>query len=125
MNQRCFVMTIGRATAVYANVWKNGLTSDYYADHLNLIARTEYDVMDRPVITSWADGTESAVSYEIGTDALGVRRLAQYRTDENGLLWQQFTSPQGWLTTTIAPDEATTTFRYDPLYGGQNEMYIG
>ena len=108
-------MTIGRATAVYANVWKNGLTSDYYADHLNLIARTEYDVMDRPVITSWADGTESAVSYEIGTDALGVRRLAQYRTDENGLLWQQFTSPQGWLTTTIAPDEATTTFRYDPL----------
>ncbi len=81
----------------------------------NWISRFDYDILDRPIATHWADGAESSVSYGIGDDAFGVSRLLQNRTDENGNEWQQYSSPQGWLTTSIAPDEATTTFRYDAL----------
>ena len=97
------------------NVWIDSLPLTCYFDSIVSIAQTDYDILDRPIATHWADGAESSISYGIGDDAFGVSRLLQNRTDENGNEWQQYTSPQGWLTTSIAPDEATTTFRYDAL----------
>lgn len=106
----------GRDVASLKNVWIYGdLPTSYYTSNAAVRVQTDYDVLDRPITTHWADGAESFVSYEIGDDALGHKRLLQKRTDENGNEWQQYTSPQGWLTTSVAPDEATTTFRYDPL----------
>ena len=105
----------GRTITTYANVWADSLVRTYHTHNLDLIAQTDYDVMDRATATYWADGSESFTSYEIGDDAFGVSRLLQNRTDENGNEWLQYSSPQGWLTTSVAPDEATTTFRYDPL----------
>ena len=105
----------GRSTASYANVWTNRLPQVYYSDNLNLIAQTDYDIMDRPVVTSWADGNTSDIWYGIGSDAFGNNRFVTDRHDENGLSWVQCTSPQGWLTTSAAPDGATTTFEYDAL----------
>ena len=105
----------GRATSTYANVWADSLMRTYHTHNLDLIAQTDYDVMDRPIFMSWADGITSDTWYGIGYDALGHKRLVTEHTDENGLPWIQCTSPQGWLTTSIAPDGATTSFKYDPL----------
>ena len=95
------------------NVWIDTQQQTYNSD--TLIVQTDYDVLDRPTMTHWADGAETSISYGIGVDALGVPRLLQNHTDENGNEWLQYSSLQGWLTTSVAPDEATTTFRYDPL----------
>ena len=106
----------GRDVASLKNVWIYGdLPTSYYTSNAAVRVQTDYDVLDRPIATHWADGAESFVSYEIGTDVFGVSRLLQNRTDENGKEWQQYISPQGWLTTSIAPDGATTTFEYDAL----------
>ena len=106
----------GRDVASMKNVWiYDDLHTSYYESNAAIRVQTDYDVIDRPIATHWADGAESSISYGIGDDAFGVSRLLQNRTDENGNEWQQYTSPQGWMTTSIAPDEATTTFRYDPL----------
>ena len=106
----------GRDVTSLKNVWIYGaLPTSYYKSNAAIRVQTDYDILDRPIATHWADGAESFISYGIGDDAFGVSRLLQNRTDENGNEWQQYTSPQGWLTTSVAPDEATTTFRYDPL----------
>lgn len=105
----------GRVITTYANVWADSLVRTYHTHNLDLIAQTDYDVMDRPIFMSWADGITTDTWYGIGYDAFGHKRLLQNRADENGNEWLQYTSPQGWLTTSVAPDEATTTFRYDAL----------
>lgn len=105
----------GRTIATYANVFVNSLPQTYNSDDLNFITQTDFDIMNRPITISWADGNKSNMWYGIGADALDNRRFIVEHHDENGLLWVQFTSPQGWLTTSTAPDEATTTFRYDAL----------
>ena len=112
MQRDCF----GRNVATLQNILiHTDLPTSYYMSNAAIRIQTDYDVLDRPTMTHWADGAETSISYGIGVDALGVPRLLQNHTDENGNEWQQYTSPQGWLTTSIAPDEATTTFRYDPL----------
>ena len=106
----------GRTITTYNNLWKhNDMPQAYCADNLQVLAQTEYDVMDRPTTISWNDGTVSSVSYDIGEDVFGHKRLLQHRYDENGNEWQQYTSPQGWTTTSIAPDGAITYFEYDAL----------
>ena len=106
----------GRDVASLENVWiYSGLPTSYYTSNAAIRVQTDYDVMDRATATYWADGTASSISYVIGDDAFYHKRLLQVRTDENGNEWQQYSSPQGWLTSSIAPDGATTTFRYDPL----------
>ena len=112
----CYCDCFGRNVATLQNILIHTyLPNSYYTSNEAIRVQTDYDVIDRPIATHWADGAESSISYGIGDDAFGVSRLLQNRTDENGKEWQQYTSPQGWLTTSIAPDEATTTFRYDPL----------
>ena len=106
----------GRDVTSLKNVWiYSGLPTSYYTSNAAIRVQTDYDILDRPITTHWADGAESSISYGIGNDAFGISRLLQNRTDENGNEWQQYSSPQGWLTTSVAPDEATTTFRYDAL----------
>ena len=106
----------GRDVESLKNVWIYGdLPTSYYKSNAAIRVQTDYDILDRPIATHWADGAESSISYGIGDDAFGVSRLLQNRTDENGNEWLQYTSPQGWLTTSIAPDDATTSFQYDAL----------
>lgn len=105
----------GRAITTYANVWTDSLVRTYHTHNLDLIVQTDYDVMDRPIFMSWADGITTDTWYGIGYDAFGHKRLLQHRYDENGNEWQQYTSPQGWTTTSIAPDGAITYFEYDAL----------
>ena len=106
----------GRTITTYNNLWKHDYMPQVYcADNLQVLAQTEYDVADRPTSISWDDGTVSSVSYDIGEDFFGHKRLLQHRYDENGNEWQQYTSPQGWTTTSIAPDGAITYFEYDAL----------
>ena len=105
----------GRTTTTYANAWIDSLMQIYYTHNLDLIAQTDYDVIDRPTATYWADGNMSEIRYGVGRDDFNDKRLTTERIDENGLSWLRYTSPQGWLTTSIAPDGATTSFEYDAL----------
>ncbi len=61
------------------------------------------------------DGNAQTTAYGIDADAFGIKRLMQQHTDENLHTWTQFSSPQGWITTSVTPDNATTTFVYDAL----------
>ena len=105
----------GRNVATLQNVWIQSLPNSYYTNEAAIRMQTGYDILDRPIMIHRADGAESTYTYTIGNDAWGALRLLQKQTDENGNEWQQYFSPQGRLTTNIAPDDATTTFRYDPL----------
>ena len=106
----------GRDVASMKNVWiYDDLPPSYYESNAAIRVQTDYDILDRPIATHWADGAESSISYGIGDDAFGVSRLLQNHADENGNEWLQYSSPQGWLTTSVAPDGATTSFKYDPL----------
>ena len=106
----------GRTITTYNNLWKHDYMPQVYcADNLQVLAQTEYDVADRPTSISWDDGTVSSVSYDIGEDFFGHKRLLQHRYDENGNEWQQYISPQGWNTTTVAPDGAATYSEHDAL----------
>ena len=73
----------------------------------------EYDVLDRPVRKQWQNGTSQSFSYGIAPDVDGIPRLLRTFIDEKGRATREYTSPQGWITTSIAPDSAVTSFRYD------------
>lgn len=82
-----------------------------------LLATYTYDICDRQTSVQWNDAnqTTSTTQYLLGNDYWGIKRLKTLKTDENGKQWQTFIAPQGWTTTTIAPDNATTGFVYDAL----------
>ena len=105
----------GRVIATDANVWIDDWLQEVWTVQRDRLFLTDYDVLDRPTMTHWADGAETSISYDIGEDVFGHKRLLQHRYDENGNEWQQYSSPQGWNTTIVAPDGATTTFEYDAL----------
>ena len=81
------------------------------------IASYGYDVLDRQTLIQWNDADHNASStlYRIANDAWGKKRLQTIRIDEEGHAWHEFATPQGWVTTSITPDEAITRFQYDAL----------
>ena len=84
-------------------------------DSLHSLKELTWDVLDRPLRTAWMDGTHNVYHYSIDTDAFGVKRLKQMYTDEKGYSQQQYSAPQGWVTTSILPENTVTTFVYDAL----------
>ncbi|MBR1564078.1 MAG: hypothetical protein IJ650_01895 [Paludibacteraceae bacterium] len=107
----CFSRTV----ATYKPFYTQRDTTGLYAGNLQLLSTHDYDILDRQTGTHWQDNASSFVIYDIAEDAYGVKRLAQFTTDENGNQWKTFTSPQGWTTTMITPDRAVTRFTYDAL----------
>lgn len=81
----------------------------------NLLEHQEYDILDRSLRLQRGDGSTISTNYTIGTDSYNVRRLLQERTDENSYVWKSYTDPYNRPTTSVSPEMAVTSFRYDPL----------
>ena len=107
----------GRVVETYSPTTANNLSNSYISQNRQLVASYTYDILDRQTSVQWNDNNHnvSIIQYLLGNDYWGIKRFKTITTDENGGQWQTFTSPQGWVTTTIAPDNATTRFAYDAL----------
>ena len=107
----------GRILKTYSPTTANNLSNSYISQNRQLVASYTYDILDRQTSVQWNDNNHnvSTIQYLLGNDYWGIKRFKTITTDENGGQWQTFTSPQGWVTTTIAPDNATTRFVYDAM----------
>ena len=107
----------GRITCSYMPCIVDNPTDKPIWNNSTPIASYGYDVLDRQTLIQWYDADHNASStlYRIANDAWGKKRLQTIRIDEEGHAWQEFTTPQGWVTTSITPDGATTRFQYDAL----------
>ena len=103
----------GRTTKEYRPFFAASDTTALYSNNLYLHSTADYDVMDRPVCKKWQDSTYQSFIYDIQQDAAGVKRLLRTFIDEKTQSWREYSAPQGWITTSITPDSATTSFRYD------------
>ena len=109
--------SFGRLIKSYSPTSVDALSPYLINDNRQLIATYSYDILNRQTSVIWNDAAHSSTTmqYQLGADAFGIKRLQTIRVDENGLSWNNYTTPQGWLTTTITPDGATTKFVYDAL----------
>ena len=85
------------------------------SDSLHILSQTRYDILDRPVKLCWQDNHSQSYRYSLGDDARGLLRLKKTLIDENGFTRHEYTSPQGWITTSVLPTDNTTSFNYDAL----------
>ena len=117
VTDRCSYDCFGRILKTYSPTTANNLSNSYISQNRQLVASYTYDILDRKTSVQWNDNNHnvSTIQYLLGNDYWGIKRFKTITTDENGGQWQTFTSPQGWVTTTIAPDNATTRFAYDAL----------
>ena len=79
------------------------------------IIHNVYDVLDRPVEQTNADGTRKTIRYHFYKDMKGTNRFLAHVTDENGIMTATFRSPQGRLIQQIAGDKSATFFEYSPI----------
>ena len=107
----------GRLIKTYSPTTANNLSNSYISQNRQLVASYTYDILDRQTSVHWNDASHnvSTTQYTLGNDHQGIRRFKTLLTDENNHQWQTYTSPQGWVTTTVAPDNATTRFVHDAL----------
>ena len=107
----------GRLIKTYSPTTANNLSNSYISQNRQLVASYTYDILDRQTSVHWNDANHnvSIMQYTLGDDHQGIRRFKTLLTDENSHQWQTYTSPQGWVTTTVAPDNATTRFVHDAL----------
>lgn len=113
----------GRPLIQYHNyIETDGIHEELTIDSLRIYSQFSHDILDRPLRTSWQDGTQQTVNYQLGEDVFGVKRLEQVRTDERGGIARTYTAPQGWVTTSIMPNHTKTGFMYNAL--GQLLMSI-
>ena len=117
VSDRCSYDCFGRILKTYSPTTANNLSNSYISQNRQLVASYTYDILDRQTSVQWNDNNHnvSIIQYLLGNDYWGIKRFKTITTDENGGQWQTFTSPQGWVTTTIAPDNATTRFVYDAM----------
>ena len=99
----------------YMDYCENGGEVLLKMDSLHLFTTLNYDIQDRQTDLMWQNNTRQTCRYTIGNDAWGISRLEQIITDENNHTQHLYTSPQGWLTTSVLPDNNTTSFKYDAL----------
>ncbi len=106
----------GRTKTVYRNYidYRDSVVMTEI-DSLHILSSHSYDVLDRPLLVHWQDGTHQTNTYAIGEDAWGAPRLKHTLIDELGRSSVQFTTPQGWTTTSAQPDNTITSFTYDAL----------
>ena len=105
----------GRKRTVFSNYidsnYSEGAT--LITDSLQVLTSSVFDIIDRPLQIKWQNDSKQTYRYSIGEDAFGEKRLKQVFTDEGGHTIQQFKTPQGWITTSILPNNNITTFLYD------------
>ena len=105
----------GRTTAEYRPFFTTSDTTALYSNNLHLHATTDYDIMDRPIRINRQDNTHQSFIYDIEADASGIKRLLRMLVDEKSQTWREYSAPQEWITMSVAPDSATTSFVYDAL----------
>ena len=107
----------GRTKTMYRNFLDTlkGYATIVNADHLTILSTIDYDVRDRQTRIRWQDNTQQTSTYSLAPDAWGAVRLCQTTTDELGRSSHTFSTPQGWATTTIAPNNTVTSCTYDAL----------
>ncbi|HBG69914.1 MAG: hypothetical protein A2W93_14980 [Bacteroidetes bacterium GWF2_43_63] len=76
---------------------------------------TTYDVMDRPLVQNFPDGTQMSYLYDFGTDAFGTTCFKTKATDPKNKVTEKFTNGRGLNTSVTAPLSTITKFVYDPL----------
>lgn len=74
-----------------------------------------YDVLDRPVEQTNADGKQKTMYYHFYKDMKGVNRFLTQVTDENKIIISTLKSPQNWLIQQVAGDQSITFFEYSPI----------
>ena len=114
---------------------------DYYLNTTianSYYTETQYDWLDRPIRTDFADGTYTTNTYSIAPDANNINRFLNNATDQNYHTSQIFNDPRqlniqytdalggtsmfyydavGQLVASEDPESNTTTHRYD--FGGR------
>ena len=120
---------VSEAISMYApDIHPNTSTSSSY------FTETQFDWLDRPVRTDFADGTYTTNAYSIAPDANGINRFLTDATDQNYHTSQIFTDPRqlniqltdalggstifyydaiGQLTIAVDPESNSTTHAYD------------
>ena len=84
-------------------------------DYAPAVVRNVYDVLDRPIEQTNADGTRRKMHYHFDRDMNGVNRLLTRLTDENGVETATLKSPQDRLIQQTAGDNTSTFFEYSPI----------
>ena len=79
------------------------------------IVRTNYDVLDRPVVQVNADGSAKYMLYNFNKDKNGTLRFSTQTMDENKTVTELLTSPQEWTIQQTAGDKSSTFFQYSPI----------
>ncbi len=79
------------------------------------IVQTSYDIMDRPLIQTNADGSTKNIFYFFEKDSMGIDRFLTQITDENGIRTKVLKSPQDWVIQQEAGDSSITFFEYSPI----------
>ena len=75
---------------------------------LHPFVQTDYDVMDRPIKQTNADGSKKLLQYHFGMDDKGALRFRTTIIDENGISSAMLKSPQDWTIQQIAGDGSHT-----------------
>ena len=112
-----YIDNFGRERETYINQlipFDNNIYS-FATLNIRVLYHEDFDILDRPISKMWGDSNASTIAYGIDEDVFDIRRLRQIREDENHNEWQIYTDPQNQPTTTISPEQAVTTFQYDPL----------
>lgn len=79
------------------------------------IVITSYDVLDRPLLQSNADGSDKQFYYHFKNDSVHNLRLWTKTTDENGFIWSVLKSPQDRVIQQEAGDGSYAYFEYSPI----------
>jgi RHS repeat-associated protein len=79
------------------------------------IVTTQYDILDRPVVQTNADGSLKKMRYHFGKDKNSITRFLNQVIDEKGVITSTLKSPQDWLIQQIAGDGSSTFFEYSPI----------
>ena len=106
----------GRPIAQGTPFLSSGRQQDYEPiSNSPAIVTTQYDILDRPVVQTNADGSLKKMRYHFDKDRNGITRFLNQVTDENGVITSTLKSPQDWLIQQIAGDRSFTFFEYSPI----------
>ena len=106
----------GRPVAQGTPFLSSGRQQDYEPiKNSPAIVTTQYDILDRPVVQTNADGSLKKMRYHFYNDQNGIIRFLNEVTDENGVITSTLKSSQDWLIQQIAGDRSSTFFEYSPI----------
>lgn len=80
--------------------------------------RTDFDVLDRPLVVTLPDATRTAMAYGFGADRAGLTQFETTVTDANGLRKQTYRDVRSLITSVKEFNQGGTiwtSYAYDPL----------